>query len=141
MLKSSIENHTRAGWDWGKSFGFFLRARRLLDEADAIVVVNPREAELIRERHPGRRVAIHPHGVPAAQFATDHRIAALEAFPDLKGRPYLLAPGRIDPIKNQAWLVGHAKELVQRHPGLAIVFAGACTHQEYGRALTSQNPS
>lgn len=126
------------GWDWGRPLGMLLRARHLFSESDAIVTVNEREAALIRARHPGRRVFVQPHGVPAALFATDHRAAARLAFPSIGGRAVLLAPGRIDPVKNQDWLVAQAAELVRRHPRVLLVLAGPCTHREYGEALQAR---
>ncbi len=123
------------GWDWGRPLGMMLRARHLFGESDAIVTVNEREAALIRERHPGRRVFVQPHGVPAARFAPDQRAAARAAFPTIGDRAVLLVPGRIDPVKNQDWLVAQAAELVRRHPRVLLVLVGACTHREYGEAL------
>ena len=123
------------GWDWGKPLGLLLRARHLFAESDAIITFNQREAALIRERHPGRRVFVQPHGVPAALFAPDNRSAAREAFPALQGRAVLLVLGRIDPTKNQEWLVAQAVELARRHPRILLVFVGACTNQKYCYAL------
>jgi starch synthase len=112
-----------------------LGARHLFSQADAIVTCNAREAALIRERHPDRRVIVQPHGVPAAPFAKDHRADALAAFPMIKGREVLFMPGRIDPVKNQGWLISQASELARRHPKALFVFAGACTDRVYGEAL------
>jgi glycosyltransferase involved in cell wall biosynthesis len=110
----------------------------LIGDADAIVTCNPREAELIRERHPGLRVVVQPHGVPLALFARNRRAEAREAFPGLEDRAVLLQPGRIDPVKNQDWLVAQAGELKRRHPRILLVFAGACTDREYGDALQAR---
>ena len=126
------------GWDWGRPLGMVLRARHLFAESDAIVTVNDREAALIRERHPGRRVFVQPHGVPAALFLPDHRAAARAAFPTVVDRSVLLVPGRIDPVKNQDWLIAQAAELVRRHPTVLLVLVGACTHREYGEALQAR---
>jgi glycosyltransferase involved in cell wall biosynthesis len=125
-------------WDWGRPLGLMLRARHLLDQADAIIAFNPREVALIRERHPGRRVLLEPHGVPTALFARESRRAATEAYPGLGNRPVLVILGRIDPIKNQDWLVGEVAELARRHPRILLVFVGACTNREYGAALEAR---
>lgn len=134
-VRRELQRPAEGGWDWGRPLGLLLRSRSLLDHADAILTCNPREAELIREHHPGRRVIVQPHGVAAAGFASDHRNVARAAFPAVRGRAVLLVPGRIDPIKNQAWLLAQAAELVRRHPRILIVLAGACTHRKYGEAL------
>jgi glycosyltransferase involved in cell wall biosynthesis len=76
--------------------------------------------------------------VPAALFAPDNRPVAREAFPALPGRSVLLVLGRIDPTKNQEWLVAQAAELARRHPRILLVFVGACTNQEYCAALRTR---
>ena len=127
-----------AGWEWGKLFGWLLRSRRILDEADAIITCNAREAELMRERHPGRKVLVQPHGIPAQLYREDHRAAARAAFPIIRDRQILLAAGRIDPVKNQAWLVQELPELLRRHPRALLVLAGPCTHAGYGETMRRQ---
>jgi glycosyltransferase involved in cell wall biosynthesis len=104
-------------------------------EADAILTCNPREAELVRERHPDRRVLVQPHGVRAQLYETDCRPVAHEAFPAIRGRDVVLSLGRIDPVKNQAWLLEQMPALLQRHPNTLLVLAGPCTDEAYGRAL------
>lgn len=134
-LRRSFATSPAGGWEWGKPFGLLFRARQVLQEADAILTCNVREAELIRERHPDRRVIVQPHGVPASVYATDHRAAALDAFPALRGRDVVLSLGRIDAVKNQRWVVEQLPELRQRHPNVLLVLAGACTDEVYGAEL------
>jgi glycosyltransferase involved in cell wall biosynthesis len=43
--------------------------------------------------------------------------------------------GRIDPIKNQGWLVEQAQEIFQRHPRAIIALVGACTDKAYGESV------
>lgn len=126
------------GVEWGKLFGLVLRARQVLTQADAILTCNPREAELIRERHPDRHVVVQPHGVPARLYQQDHRAAARREFPWVADRPMLVSVGRIDPVKNQAWLVDQMPELLRRHPRALLVLAGPCTDEAYGGALNRQ---
>jgi glycosyltransferase involved in cell wall biosynthesis len=134
-VRRELQVPASGGWDWGKPLGLLLGARKLFSQADAIVTCNVREAALIRERHPDRRVIVQPHGVPAAPFAENHRAAALAAFPMIAGRDVLFMPGRIDPVKNQGWLISQAAELARRHPKALFVFAGACTDRVYGEAI------
>ncbi len=137
VVKRELNRPTIGGWDWGKPVGLLLRARHLFSEADAIITCNPREAALISARHPDRRVVVQPHGVPAARFAGDHRAAALSAFPVIERRKVLVMPGRIDPVKNQSWLVEQTAELARRHPDVLLVFVGACTDVAYGESLNA----
>ena len=137
-VRAELRRPAAGGWDWGRPLGLLLRARHLFADADAIIAFNEREAALIRARHPDRRVFVQPHGVPAALFARDHRAAAAAAFPALAGRSVLLVLGRIDPVKNQEWLVAQAAELARRHPQILLVFAGACTNRAYCDALEAR---
>lgn len=134
-LRQAMNTPRAVGVEWGKPFGLLLRARYVIDEADAIFTCNRREAELIRQRHPDRRVIVQPHGVPAYLYETDHRAAAREAFPEIVGRDVLLSVGRIDPVKNQGWLVDQVRDLIKRHPRALLVLAGPCTDEAYGQAL------
>jgi alpha-maltose-1-phosphate synthase len=133
-LHRSLNTPTR-GWEWGKPFGLLLRSRHVLNDADAIFTCNPREAELMGQRLPGKRVIVQPHGVPAHAYEADHRAMARAAFPEIAGRDVLLSVGRIDPVKNQGWLVEQVPALVRRYPRALLVLAGPCTDEPYGVAL------
>lgn len=130
-----LRKPSAGGWDWGRPLGLLLGARRLVDQADAVIAFNPREASLIMERHPGRRVLVESHGVPTALFARECKGAAIDAYPQMAGRQIFLVLGRIDPTKNQEWVIDEAAELVRRHPKILLVFVGAFTNQEYGNAM------
>ena len=134
-MRKSFDSPQAGGWEWGKPFGLLLRARRVLTEADAIITCNPREAALVRARHPDRRVLVQPHGVRAALYERDHREAARTACPAIRARDVLLCVGRIDGVKNQGWLVEQMPEVIRRRPQALLVLAGACTDETYGTAL------
>lgn len=134
-MRKSFNAPLARGWEWGKAFGMLVRARHVLNEADAIITCNRREATLIQERHPDRRVMVQPHGVPARIYQVDHREAAMASFPEVRGREVVLSLGRIDPVKNQLWAVEQWPALLQRHPQALLVLAGACTDEAYGAAL------
>jgi glycosyltransferase involved in cell wall biosynthesis len=137
-LKDDFENAKSVGYDWGKIFGAMLNSRDLVSRADAILTCNPKEAQLVRERYPNKRVQVQPHGINTASYASDRRPAALDAFPQLQGREVLLCVGRIDPVKNQGWVVAEAPAIVRRHPKAVIVFAGPCTDAAYGEKIRQQ---
>jgi alpha-maltose-1-phosphate synthase len=123
------------GWDWGKPLGMILGTRSLMGKADAVVTMNPRETAIVRMRHPGRRIVTESHGVPMATYARDCRPAALEAYPQLRNRQVLLVLGRVDPTKNQLWVTLELPQILRRHPGVIVVFAGSCTNVEYARSI------
>jgi glycosyltransferase involved in cell wall biosynthesis len=134
-VQASFRESRGEGWEWGRLFGALLRARRVVDDADAVVTCNRKEAALLAERYHGKRIVVQPHGVPTSLFRKDHREAAREAFPAIRDRRLLIAVGRVDPVKNQRWLIEQAPELFQRHPQAMLILAGACTHHEYGESL------
>lgn len=134
-VQEGLRRTADGGWDWGRAVGLMLRSRQLMSRADAIITFNPNEAAKIRERHPGRRVLTESHGVPTALFARERGGEAMNAYPRLSGRSVLLVLGRIDPTKNQDWLVAQAAELARRHPKALLVFVGPATNREYADAL------
>ncbi len=136
-LKESFRK-SRRGWEWGKIFGLLLRSRRLLQQADAVLTCNPKEAALLREKFPDRRVIVQPHGVSTELYRQNCREAAREAFPQICGREMLLCVGRIDAVKNQRWLAEEAPAIFQRHPHALLVLAGACTDETYGGSLRAR---
>ena len=127
----AAEMVAETGLEWGKIFGAFLGARKVLENADAILTVNPREAELLRERYPDQRVLQTFHGVDLSRFETDQTASA----PDFGDRPVVLVLGRVDPVKNQVWAAERWGEVVARHPDALLVCAGAGMDEAYQREL------
>lgn len=134
-VRASIQQPINTGFDWGRVFGFLLRSRELLDGADAVVTCNPREAALLQKKFPRKRIQVQPHGVVLETYQKDCRATALEIFPALKNREILLCVGRIDTVKNQAWLVEQMPAIFQKHPRAMLVLAGACTEEKYGKLI------
>jgi glycosyltransferase involved in cell wall biosynthesis len=63
---------------------------------------------------------------------------ALTAFPELRALPYLLVLGRIDPVKNQGWVLQEFPEIARKHRDVRLVFVGACTDEQYGKSLKKE---
>ncbi|MGV3771686.1 MAG: glycosyltransferase family 4 protein [Verrucomicrobiales bacterium] len=141
-LPKSVQQNLAAplegGFEWGKIFGVLFRSRHVLKDADAVVTCNPREAALMQEKFPKKRVMVQPHGVPITKYAQDQRSICLNKFPTLQNKKVLLVVGRIDPVKNQGWLLIHFPEIVKKYPDAMLVFAGACTDELYGKALRKE---
>src|SRR5438105_15750630 len=55
-IKSNINAPNARGWEWGKFFGLLFQSHRLFVDADAIITCNEKEAALLREGHPEKRV-------------------------------------------------------------------------------------
>jgi alpha-maltose-1-phosphate synthase len=123
------------GWEWGKFFGLLFQSHRLFPDADAIITCNGTEAKLLREKYPGKRVVVQPHGVPLQMYQQNRRNHALAAYPQIRGKQVLLCVGRIDPVKNQDWLIRQAPQIFKKHPRALLVLAGACTDEAYGELI------
>lgn len=119
----------KGGFEWGKALGALVQSRRVLELTDAIFTCNPREAQLLQKKYPQQRIIVQPHSVPAAQYAVDHRAAALKAFPQTVGRDLIVKVARLDPAKNLPWLVRQLPEIRRRHPKAMLVLIGAGTTQ------------
>lgn len=137
-LSTTFNGPAHSGFEWGKIFGLLLQSRQLIQHADAVLACNLTEAQLLRKKYPGKRIEIQPHGIPMGTYQQDHRAAAREAYPQICDRDVLLCVGRLDPVKNQAWLITHAPEIFRNHPGALLVLAGACTNEAYGQSLERQ---
>src|SRR5580658_39412 len=131
-IRQEFNTPVRAGWEWGRIFGWLLGSRLLFRDADCIITCNEKEAALLRQRHPKKRIVVQPHGVPLSVYQQDCRAQARSAFPQMAGRQMLLCVGRIDPIKNQGWLLDQAPLIFQKHPKALLVLAGPCTDEAYG---------
>jgi glycosyltransferase involved in cell wall biosynthesis len=125
--REELARPARGGIDYGKAFGLLFGARRVVEDADAVVTVNPREAELLRQRYPRVRVERVPHGVPVARYAEDRRAEAEAYLPILRGRTVILLVGRIDAVKNQVFLVERMPEVLRRFPDALAVLVGPVT--------------
>jgi starch synthase len=137
-VRETLSAPLEGGYEWGKFFGALLRSREVLKRADAIVTCNPKEASLQREKFPEKRIVVQPHGVPTGRYSEDQRAKTLDAFPTLANRKIILVVGRIDPVKNQGWVLVQMPRILQRHPEAVLVLAGACTDELYGKALRKE---
>lgn len=134
-VEAQLTAPLRGGFEWGKALGLLVQSRRVLEKADAILACNPREAQLLRQRYPQQRVLLQQHSVPAARYAKDQRTAARRAFPMICERDVLLCVARLDPVKNQRWLVEQLPAVLQRHPRALLVLAGPATSNGYGEQV------
>lgn len=134
-VRENLAAPMKGGWEWGRVFGALLGVRRVVNDAAAVITLNPKEAQLLEQEHPGKNVALLPHGVPMRLYAADHRNTFYEAFPSLRGKRFLLVLGRIDPVKNQSWIVNEFPRIARVHPDIILVLLGAETDVEYGQSL------
>jgi glycosyltransferase involved in cell wall biosynthesis len=137
-LRQQMNEPGYHGVEWGKFLGAVFNSRNVVPEADAILTCNEREAALLREKFPQKRIRVQQHGVPMKMFEQDQRAAACAAFPQIVDKKLMLLVGRVDPVKNQGWVLERAPAILLKHPNVVIMFAGACTDAEYGRTLAAR---
>jgi len=129
--REALQRGTGRGLEWGKLVGALVGARRVTQDADAVVTCNATEAALQQAARGAERVHLLPHGLRFAVYEADQREAAYAAFPQLRGRTVLVCVGRIDPVKNQAWLVDALPAVRERHPDVLLALVGAPTDPAY----------
>ncbi len=134
-IEAKMKVGASGGHDLGRFFGMLVGSRRVVESAAAVFTVNPREAELLSTKYPELRVEKMPLGVDTKRFTHDHRPSAIAAFPFLCGRKLILSAGRIDPIKNPAFLVEQMSKVLRRVPEAILVLVGGVTDSDYGAAL------
>ncbi len=124
--------------EWGRAFGALLGARRVLDDAGAILCVGQNEQQAVQARYPDKRVEWLPNGVDAKRFACGNGRAFREKNGIPHNRKLILNVGRIDPQKNQLALLTAMPELIRKHGNIHLVLIGPVTVESYGRELLSR---
>lgn len=129
--KESLMAPLKGTFNWGKPFTLFLRARQLLENADLVLTCNPKEAELLKAKYPQQRIEVTRHSIDPEDYQKDYRHLVSKVYPDSANHTLMLVIGRIDPVKNQLWLVEQFPELLQAHPRLKLFLVGPQTNREY----------
>lgn len=137
-IQENFQREIKNGIEWGKVIGFFLGSRYLLDRADAIITLNKREGELLKERFPNKSILIQHHGIDYDCFQNDCTSIAMTVFPEVRDRTILLTVGRIDPQKNQLWLVKEMPQVLKVCPNALLLLVGSSTNENYEREVRSE---
>jgi glycosyltransferase involved in cell wall biosynthesis len=125
----------RGRFEWGRAAGALLGARRVLDDAAAIICVGRNEHEATTREFPGKRVVLLPNGVDSAFFAGGDGTAFRTSAGIPRDRRIVLCVGRIDYQKNQLGLLKAFALLRQREPQAHLVLLGPVTVSAYGDKL------
>ena len=125
-------------FEWGKALGWWVGARRVLDDAAAIICVGRKELEEAQRRHPRQTVVHLPNGVDARRFSGGDGAG----FRARRGIPadafVILVVGRIDPQKNQLLAVRLLAELQREKPRAHLVLVGPVTSADYDLSLAKE---
>jgi glycosyltransferase involved in cell wall biosynthesis len=116
--------------EWGKVFGWLLGARRVLDDADAIICVGRDEHEAITRRY-GDKAHYVPNGVNTDLFRSADA-ALFRQHAGLKpGEKLVLCVSRMDYQKNQLLLVRAFARFAAIRPEWKLALIGAVTVEDY----------
>src|SRR5260370_31054985 len=125
-------------FEWGKALGWWVGARRVLDDAAAILCVGQKEQEEAQRHYPRKKVVQLPNGVDAHRFAAGDG-ASFRARHGIAADTFVvLTVGRIDPQKNQLLTVRLLAQLLREHVNAHLVLVGHVTNASYEAQLESE---
>lgn len=123
--------------EWGKLFGWLLGARRVLEDASAILCVGLDEHEQMRQRY-GDKAHYVPNGVRTDLFRSSDA-AAFRSYAGLRpGERLALCVSRIDYQKNQLLLVRAFARFAASRPEWKLALIGAVTVEAYRDQLQAE---
>jgi len=126
---------TRGAVEWGKALGWWVGARRVLDDAAAVICVGRQEYEETQRRLPNTRVTLLPNGVDSARFATGDGARFRAEYRIPPHAWVILLISRIDPQKNQLAAVRVLAELLGVGQDYHLVMIGHVTNDAYHAEL------
>lgn len=132
---SSWTAPTRHTLEWGRALGWWVGARRVVEDAAAVICLGPEERAQVQARYPEQRVEIVPNGVNAARFAEGDGPGFRAAFCIPPAAQLLLNVGRIDPQKNQLFLLRALRALLPRVPHAHVALIGPVTNAAYAESV------
>ena len=125
-------------FEWGRAFGAVLGARRVLEDADAIICVGQNEQREVQARFPNKRVEWLPNGVDARGFSHGNGSSFREKHNIPAHSKMILCVSRIDYQKNQLALVEIMSSLQYKHPDTHLVLIGPVTIESYRRKIVEE---
>lgn len=128
----------RQRFEWGRAFGALLGARRVLEDAAAVICVGGDEYAAAQRQLPRQRVELVPNGVDAQRFATGDGAAFRAAYQIPAERRLILCLSRIDYQKNQLGLVEALPQVLAREPRAHLVLLGPVTVESYHQRLLAR---
>ena len=122
---------TRNALEWGKLLGWWVGSRSVPDDAAAIICVGEEEKVQTQSRYPNKKVVHLPNGVDPERFSQGDGKAFRHKFGIPSDACVVLTMGRIDPQKNQLFLLQALPELMNINPKTHCLIIGPVTNQEY----------
>ena len=128
----------RGKLEWGKVFGALFGARRVLNDADAIICVGKSEYDEVKQRYPLKNVFYVPNGVDIEKFSQADGVLFRKTYDFEHAEKIVLCVSRIDGQKNQCGLVRAFAAFSQNHPDHRLVLIGAVTVEAYHRSVVAE---
>jgi glycosyltransferase involved in cell wall biosynthesis len=128
----------RGKFEWGRALGAVLGARRVLQDASAIICVGQNEQEAVSARYPGQRVEWIPNGVDSKRFATGDGQAFRAKHQIPQASKLVVCVGRIDYQKNQLSLLPVLSRLLGQQKDVHLALIGPVTVESYREQLIKE---
>ena len=129
---------TKGTFEWGKALGWWTGARRVLDNASAILCVGQNEQAEVQSRFPRKNVIHLPNGVDAQRFASGDG-AGFRARHSIPASAFVIVVvGRIDPQKNQLLALRILAEMRRGGLHAHLVLIGPVTNADYDATLNRE---
>ena len=122
-------------FEWGKVLGWWVGARRVLEDAAAVICLAPGEADAVRSRIPAARVEVLPNGVDTDRFARGDGSGFRARHGISQSAALLGVIGRVDAQKGQLDAVRAFQALAASQPSAHLLIAGPVTDEDYARQL------
>ncbi len=129
---------TEGSWEWGKALGWWVGSRRLMDDAAAILCVGRAEQEATQRRYPDKNVVFLPNGADTARFCSGDGAGFRSRNRIPQDAVVVGTIGRIDPQKNQRFLLNALPEMLRIVPNLHLLLVGHVTNSNYREELDRQ---
>lgn len=120
--------------EWGKVLGWWVGARRVLEDAAAVICLSPDEAAAVRAAVPAARVEIVGNGVDADRFARGSGDRFRARYGISPTATLVATIGRVDVQKGQRDAVRSLAGLAQ-DSDLHLLIAGPVTSETYARQV------
>jgi len=133
LVEKEALRRTRGLVDLGKPYGWAVGARRVVDDADLVFVLNRSERDGWKARRDGRHLELVCHGVSSERASTQARQDARAGIPGLGHAPFVVMVGRLDRGKGQDIAV---EAFLRAAPQpMHLVLAGAATDEVFARQI------
>jgi glycosyltransferase involved in cell wall biosynthesis len=126
---------TKGSFEWGRVLGALVGSRSVIKNAAAVICVNQDEVKKVVDAGLNSKVVYLPNGVDSERFSKSQQ-KSLRKQLGISDKAFVgLTCGRIDPQKNQLFLLKMLPEMLQICPELHLVFIGPTTNPDYEKQI------